>query len=318
MKFRHLLSLTPLLVAICLLLPACSRETEPGGRNSDVAYYTCAMHPSVRSHDPKAKCPICSMDLIPVLKTGASTETNLTGHVHSPSAEMTGNTNLTEQPAEFTVPVARQQLIGVTYATVERKSLQSTLRTVGTVTYDKQHHWDFVSRIDGYVQKVEISSQGEVVERNQPLLTIYSPDLLTTQREFLNLLQMRDQAQKSHSEAALQSAESLIEAARRRLLLWNITTDQIAELEQSREARDTLTLHSPFKGVVQNLQVDQGRRVAMGDHLVDVADLSVVWVWAQFYQDELPLLKKGEAVTITSGSYPDEKISGKIALVDPF
>jgi Cu(I)/Ag(I) efflux system membrane fusion protein len=316
MKLRHLLSLIPLFVAICLLVPACSREGGQGGQHDDVAYYTCAMHPSVKSQDPKGKCPICSMDLVPVLRKASSA--NSTGSDPAVGSKMTGDTNLVEQPTEFTVPVARQQLIGVTYATVERKSLQSTLRTVGTVTYDKQRHWDFVSRIEGYVQKVEVSSQGEVVERNQPLLTIYSPDLLTTQREFLNLLQMRDQAQKSHSEAALQSAQSLIESARRRLFLWNVTTNQIAELEQSREAKDTLTLYSPFKGVVQNLQVDQGRRVSMGDHLVDVADLSVVWVWAQFYQDELPLLKKGEAVTITSDSYPDEKISGKIALVDPF
>jgi Cu(I)/Ag(I) efflux system membrane fusion protein len=168
------------------------------------------------------------------------------------------------------------------------------------------------------VQKLEVSSRGDLVEKNQPLLTIYSPDLLTTEQEFLNLLQMRDEAQKSHSEAIQQSSQNLIESAKRRLFLWNITTNQIAELEQSREAKETLTLYSPFKGVVQNLQVDQGRRVSTGDHLVDIADLSVVWVWAQFYQDELPLLKKDLPVSITSDSYPDEKFSGKIALIDPF
>lgn len=238
--------------------------------------------------------------------------------VHSHGPEMAGETNLVEQPAEFIVPVARQQLIGVTYAMVEKRRLHSTLRTVGTVTYDKQRHWDFVSRIEGYVQKLEISSRGELVEKNQPLLTIYSPDLLTTQREFLDLLRMRDEAQKSHSEAVQQSAQSLIESAKRRLAQWNITPDQIAQLEQTREAKETLTFYSPFKGVVQNLQADQGHRVSMGDHLVDVADLSVVWVWAQFYQDELPLLKKDVPVTITTESYPDEKFSGKIAVIDPF
>jgi Cu(I)/Ag(I) efflux system membrane fusion protein len=79
-----------------------------------------------------------------------------------------------------------------------------------------------------------------------------------------------------------------------------------------------LTLYSPFKGVVQDIDVDQGRRVMVGDHLVDIADLSVVWVWAQFYQDELPMLKKGLPMTITTSSYPGEKFNGKISVVDPF
>ena len=82
--------------------------------------------------------------------------------------------------------------------------------------------------------------------------------------------------------------------------------------------REYLTLYSPFKGVVQDIGVDQGRKVMNGDHLVDIAELSVVWVWAQFYQDELPLLKKGLPVTITTSSYPGERLNGKIALIDPF
>ena len=306
MKLKHLLTTGPLLMLVFLLASACSHDEGQTGGDGDVDYYTCTMHPSVRSHDPHGKCPICSMDLVPVLRKQAQ------------APGMTGDTNKAGQPTVFTVPVARQQLIGVTYATVEKKMLQVTLRTVGTVTYDKLRHWDYVSRTEGYVQKLEVSSRGDLVEKNQPLITIYSPDLLTTQREFLDLLRMRDEAQKAHSEAALQSAQNLIESAKRRLAQWNITPDQIAGLEQSREAKETLTLYSPFKGVVQDLLVDQGRRVSMGDHLVDVVDLSVVWVWAQFYQDELPLLKKDMPVTVTTDSYPDEKFTGKIALIDPF
>ncbi|MDB6068732.1 MAG: Efflux transporter, family, subunit [Pedosphaera sp.] len=310
MKLRYFL--IPILLVIGLLLSACSHTDAPAKDHDDVAYYTCAMHPSYRSQDPKAKCPNCGMDLIAVKKQAANIETNSASNDHA------SDTNMAMHPTDFSIPVARQQLIGVTYATVEKKPLQSTLRAVGTVTYDKKRHWDYVSRFDGYIQKLEVSSPGDLVEKGQPLLTIYSPDLLTTEREFLNLLRMRDEAEKSHSESALQSAQSLLESSKRRLLLWNITTNQIAELEASRQAADTLTLYSPFKGVVQNLQVDQGRRVSMGDHLVDLADLSVVWVWAQFYQDELPLLKTGQGVTIISDSYPDKKISGKITLIDPF
>jgi len=316
MKPKHIFALRALLTLMFLLVPVASRAAGQTAGKDDVAYYTCAMHPFVRSQDPDGKCPVCSMQLLPVLRKDAQPDS--TGQDHAQTPGMTGGTNSTEQPTMFTVPVGRQQLIGVTYATVEKKMLLATLRTVGTVAYDKLRHWDYVSRIDGYVQKLEVSSRGDLVEKNQPLLTIYSPDLLTTQREFLDLLRMRDEAEKAHSEAALLSAKNLIASAKSRLAQWNVTPEQIAELEQSREAKETLTLYSPFKGVVQDLLVDQGRRVSMGDHLVDVVDLSVVWVWAQFYQDELPLLKKDMPVTVTTDSYPDEKFTGKIALIDPF
>ena len=316
MKPKHIFTLRALLTLMFLLAPVASRAAGQTAGKDDVAYYTCAMHPFVRSQDPDGKCPVCSMQLLPVLRKDAQPDS--TGQDHAQTPGMNGGTNSTEQPTMFTVPVGRQQLIGVTYATVEKKMLLATLRTVGTVTYDKLRHWDYVSRIEGYVQKLGVSSRGDLVEKNQPLLTIYSPDLLTTQREFLDLLRMRDEAEKAHSETALLSAKNLIASAKSRLAQWNVTPEQIAELEQSREAKETLTLYSPFKGVVQDLLVDQGRRVSMGDHLVDVVDLSVVWVWAQFYQDELPLLKKDMPVTVTTDSYPDEKFTGKIALIDPF
>jgi Cu(I)/Ag(I) efflux system membrane fusion protein len=101
------------------------------------------------------------------------------------------------------------------------------------------------------------------------------------------------------------------------LALWNVTPEQIAKLEQTRQASDTVSFYSPFKGVVQSIPVDQGRKVAAGDHLVDVADLSVVWAWAQFYQDELPLLKTDLPVVVTTDAGA-ERYSGKIAVVDPF
>jgi len=223
-----------------------------------------------------------------------------------------------DEPGEFMVPVARQQQIGVTYATVEKKPLKHTIRTVGIVTSDKQRQWDFVSRVEGYVQKLEISSRGQVVTKDQPVLTIYSPDLLTTQREFLDLLRMRDDAKIAGSDAVVQTTERLMESSRRRLSLWNITSNQVAELEKTRDAKETMTFYSPFKGIVQDLKAAQGRRVMVGEHLVSLADLSVVWVWAEFYQDELPMLKEGLTLTVTSSSYPNEKFTGKIVVVDPF
>lgn len=308
------LVLLPVLLLLAGLFSSCKREGAAADPN--VAYYTCTMHPSVRSQDPKAKCPICGMNLVPVMKKGA--QSNAPNASTANAAKTIPVTQTNAELSEFMVSPARQQMIGVTYAKIESKQVQQTIRAVGIVTYDKQRHWDFVSRVEGYVQKLEVSSRGDTVEKGQPLLTIYSPDLLTAQNEFLDALRIRDEAMKSNQPALVENGGRLLESARRRLFLWNITEKQINELEQSQKPTDTLTLYSPFKGVVQNLQVDQGRRVMVGDHLVDVADLSVIWVWAEFYQDELPLLKKEQAVMITSSSYPGEKFCGKIALIDPF
>jgi len=168
------------------------------------------------------------------------------------------------------------------------------------------------------VKKLFVFSRGELVERDAPILTIYIPDLLTTQNEFVDLLKMRDEARAKGNQAVLLSTEKLVESAKQRLNLWNISEKEIAELEKSRKPQEHLTLYSPFNGVVQDIGVDQGRKVMGGDHLVDIADLSMVWIWAQFYQDELPMLKKGLPVTITTSSYPGEKLNGKISVIDPF
>ena len=304
------LSLTLIAALATLFLASCKK----GGANTkpdDVDYYTCTMHPSVKKQNPTDKCPICSMDLVPVMKKGAA-------GANTTNAAMPATMSGDEKPGEFTVPVERQQQIGVTYATVEKHPFTHTVRAVGMVAYDKQRHWDYVTRVEGYVKELFVFSRGELVEKDAPLLTIYSPDLLTTQNEFIDLLRARDEAQTNGSRAVLESTGRLVESARQRLRLWNITDDQVAELEKTRKPSETLTLRSPFKGVVQDLGVDQGRRVMTGDHLVDIADLSVVWVWAQFYQDELPMLKKGLPITITTSSYPGEKFGGKISVVDPF
>jgi len=373
---RHLWrsALWAALLAATLLFGVVSCKREAATKPADVDYYTCTMHPSVKSQDPKAKCPICSMDLEAVKKRKTSTKSDektdaksmgMSAEEHSKMADGKGKDGMNDmkgmpgmqdtkksdskgkgeakdmkgmpgmpgmkgmdmkgkdettgdEPTEFMVPVARQQQIGVTYATVEKKPLKLSIRTVGVVAADTQRKWDFVSRVEGYVQKLEISSRGQMVAKDQPVLTIYSPDLLTTQREFLDLLQTRDEARKAGSEALVQSTERLMESSRRRLSLWNITSNQVAELEKTKDAQETMTFHSPFKGIVQNLQAAQGSRVMVGDHLVSLADLSVVWVWSEFYQDELPLLKEGLTLTVTSSSYPKEKFTGKIVVIDPF
>ena len=302
-----------------LFLPSC-KKSGADAKPANVDYYTCTMHPSVKKQSPTDKCPICSMDLTPVkrkIDSEAATHAEHAGHATGAMPQSTTVTN-EDKPSEFSVPVERQQQIGVTYATIEKRPFTHSIRAVGVAAYDKQRHWDYVTRVEGYVKQLFVFSRGELVEKDAPILTIYSPDLLTTQNDFVDALKMRDEAKAKGNQAVLRSTEKLVESAKHRLNLWNISERDIAELEKTRKPWEHLTLYSPFKGVVQDIGVDQGRKVTMGEHLVDIADLSVVWVWAQFYQDELPMLKKGLPVTITTSSYPGEKLDGKISVIDPF
>ncbi len=219
------------------------------------------------------------------------------------------------QTREFVVPVERQQQIGVTYAKVKREPLRHTIRSVALVVPDKARNWQFVSRVDGYVQKLDVTAPGEIVDKGAPLLSIYSPDLLTSEREFVELLRMRDEAK---SKDARETPSRLINSAKQRLHLWNVTDEQIEELQKTRKPQENLTLLSPFRGVVQSVPAEQGKGVKVGDMLVEVADLSVVWVWAEFYENELPMLQVGQKIDITTKSYPGAKFEGTISLINPF
>ena len=319
----------PLLIALVALLFVAASCGKSGGsrKPSNVDYYTCTMHPSVKSQTP-GKCPICSMDLVPVMKRGGeeakSQASPQTQDVKS-GGEMkdmpgmpgmkTGGETKGPQISEFVVPVERQQQIGVTYAKVERKPLRHTIRAVGMVVPDKGRNWQFVSRVDGYVQKLNVTAPGEIVEKDAPLMSIYSPDLLTSEREFVELLRMRDEAR---TKDARETPDKLIESAKRRLHLWNVTDAQIDELQRTRKPQENLTLLSPFRGIVQSVPVDQGKGVKVGDMLVEVADLSVVWVWAEFYENELSMLQVGQKIAVTAKSYPGQNFEGTLSLINPF
>src|SRR5437899_9378157 len=191
------------------------------------------MHPSVHSKDP-GKCPICWMDVVAVMREDGGEATPQRhgeikgGEKKAQSGEMQGMPGMPgmkqsemkggEKPREFVVPVERQQQIGVRYAKVERKPLRHTIRAVGLIVPDKTRNWQFVSRVDGYVQKLDVTAPGELVEKDAPLLSIYSPDLLTSQREFVELLRMRDQEK---SKDARHTPQRLIDSPKRPLQLSN-------------------------------------------------------------------------------------------------
>src|SRR6266568_3084051 len=278
--FTREITLLVTLVALLFGAASCMKKGA-SGKPSNVDYWTCTMHPSVHSKDP-GKCPICSMDLVPVMKKGG-TEAKVSASSSKPEGtrdmqgmkggegakgggEMKGMPGMpgmkegadtkAPQTSEFVVPVERQQQIGVRWAKAERKPLTHTIRSVGMIVPDRGRNWQFVSRVDGYVQKLNVTAPGEIVDRGAPLLSIYSPDLLTSEREFVELLRMRDEAR---TKDARETPDKLIESAKRRLHLWNVTDAQIDELQRTRKPQENLTLLSPFRGIVQSVPVDQGK-----------------------------------------------------------
>jgi membrane fusion protein, copper/silver efflux system len=307
------------ILALLLSLLSCGYKSG-NSKPSDVDYYTCTMHPSVHAEAP-GNCPICGMDLVPVMKKSASPSASeqssgggMQGMAGMPGIQ-SGKQTSGAPSHEFVVPVERQQQIGVSYATANPAPLHHTIRAFGIVEPDLRKHWAFVARVDGYVKELFVPSAGQLVEKDAPLMSIYSPDLFTTERELVMLVRMRDEAK---SRDARTTPERLIAAAESRLRQWNITDKQIAEIERKREPDETLTLRSPFRGVVQEVPAHQGVNVKVGDHLIDIADLSVVWVSAEFYESELSMLKTGQAVTVTSSSYPNERFEGRVAVISPF
>jgi len=306
-----------LVALIAVVISACSKpESSKHAVKDNVDYWTCTMHPSVHAKTP-GKCPICSMDLVPVMKKVSND--NAGGMTKNASASMGGMPmsspiqkaeSQKAQSTEFMVPVERQQQIGVTYATVAKRPIELSIRSVGILESDSSKMFDYVARVDGYVQELKVNSPGQQVSQGEPLLTIYSPDLRSTEQELVNLLNDRDRNGRG-------SNDQLIEASKRRLKLWNVSDQEIAELEKSRKPSDQLMLRSPFDGVVGEVMARPGMSVKMGDKLATVLDLSTLWIWAEFYENEVSLLKPGQTTDVNLPAFPNQIFKGQIAVINP-
>src|ERR1700751_622075 len=324
MKIGSMLLKVILALVVIIGINSC---TKPGGTTvaqSNVDYYTCTMHPSVHSKTP-GKCPICSMDLVPVLKKvandsgpkdnsieagkgtpGAMTDNGSMGSMSMPSANQpTGN-----KPGEFSVPVERQQQIGVTYASAERRPIQLSIRSVGVLEPDQGKIFEYAARVVGYNRALKVASPGERVNAGEPLVTIYRPDLRSTEQELVNLLNERD---RGGSRASL---DQVIDSSKQRLRQWNVSDQEINALERSRKAAETLVLRSPFAGVVEDVPMKQGMSVKMGDRLLGVMDLSQLWLWADFYENEVGLLRVGQKLDISFPAFPGKRFEGQIGAID--
>ncbi len=299
------------LALIVVGLAACSRPANHSVA-VDVDYWTCGMHPSVRSKAP-GKCPICGMELVAVAsrKTDAPgspssnqpADGSVTAHQSAGRKELSNEDGVLQSDAsEFIVPVQRQQQIGVTYAEVRRRALE----------VDQGQIFECVARVNGYIEELQVTSPGERVAVGQPLMTIYSPDLRAPEQELINLLKVQ-----ANGSAAPGSIDQLIDLARRRLQLLNVGASEISELERTGQLTDRLILRSPFAGVVSEAPIKVGMAVKPGDRLMTVLNLSRLWLWASFYENEFGLLREGQAVSVDLPVFPNRSFAGKIGVISP-
>jgi Cu(I)/Ag(I) efflux system membrane fusion protein/cobalt-zinc-cadmium efflux system membrane fusion protein len=214
-------------------------------------------------------------------------------------------------------PVLAQNM-GVKLARVARRDLSRTIRAVGRVAYDERRVAHVHTKVQGWVEKLYIDFEGQLVERGQPLLEIYSPELVATQEELLVAARYRDQTSASPFEDVERSGEHLFEATRRRLALWDIPERDIDRLLTTGSIRKHLTLYSPAKGVVTHLMVREGMEVGPNQNLYTIADLSRVWVYADVYEYELPWVEVGQRGIVELSYMPGASFEGSVSYVYPY
>jgi Cu(I)/Ag(I) efflux system membrane fusion protein len=216
------------------------------------------------------------------------------------------------------VPAGRQQLMGVTTAVVEKRPLETTVRAVGRVEYNEQRITHVNLRISGWVDQLFVDYTGQLVRRGEPLFTLYSPDLVASQDEFLLALRTREKVKDSPLTDVREQAERLLEASRDRLRLWTLTDEQIDEVARHEKAKTYLPIASPVTGYVIEKQVFNGMFVQPETRLYSIADLSVVWMNAEIYEFEVPFVKVGQLVAASFSAYPGETFHGRVSYIYPY
>jgi RND family efflux transporter MFP subunit len=243
--------------------------------------YTCGMHPQVIQDHP-GDCPICGMALTPV-RGQANTAT-----------------------PQITIDPVTAQNMGLRTALATLGPLQRTLRTVATVAYDETSLADVTTKFRGWIEKLHVNATGQQVHRGDTLFEIYSPELYSAQTEYI--LASRD------TTGALAGMKA---SAATKLKYFDISDDQIAELQLTQQPRKTLRITAPRDGIVVERNAVEGQMVEAGMNLYRIADLGLVWVQAEIFEQDTPLLRIGQEALVTLAYLPDRKFRGRVTFIYP-
>lgn len=227
----------------------------------------------------------------------------------SPSLELTSRT--------VTIAPDRLQTIGVRFEEVARRPLEKVIRTVGRVEIDERRLARVNLKFAGWIDELFVSAIGDHVKKGQSLFTIYSPDIVATQEEYLLALQSIKELGQSEFPEVSRGAKDLLEATRRRFQLWDITEDHIRELEQTGKVLRTLPMHSPISGTVTRMEARRGTYVSPGTELYMIADLAHIWILGDIYEYELPFITVGQGATVTLSYDPSTKLNGHVGFIYP-
>ena len=235
--------------------------------------------------------------------------------------EASGEAKQAEETPTVEIPTDKQQLIGVRTVKAAIRPLNRVIRTVGRIEYDERNLATANTKIEGWIEKLHVDYTGRYVQKGEPLAEIYSPELVATQQEFLNILRWAAQGPSAKDERTamllVKDAQTMLEAAKERLRLWDISDDQIKKIETTGKPIRTLTVYSPASGYVLQKMAVQGMRVMSGEKLFDVVDLSSVWIVADIYEYELPLIKLGQTARIGLSYFPGKEFSSQVDYVYP-
>jgi len=311
--------------------------------HGDGQLWTCGMHPQVIQDEP-GTCPICGMNLTPMVDPTSSQSTK-----EKPAGERKikhlvapmDPTFISDKPGKSPmgmdlVPVYEEeeesgegvvhidpafvQNMGVQSVEVIRRNIPFSIRTIGTVSYDDKRLTWINTKYAGWIENVRVNYVGESISKGQELFEIYSPELVTTQKEYLSALDYAEKLSRSDMPEIKGRALSLLDASRERLRYWDISDEQIRRLEKSRVPTRTLKLFSPVSGMVLEKmdQALEGMHVKAGMNLYKIVDLSTVWVDAEIFEDQVSWLKVGQFASLEFSYQPGRRYSGEIRYIYPF
>ena len=262
--------------------------------------FFCPMHPQIVRAE-MGKCPVCGM---PLSKRRKGAETGLPDGVLA-----------RVQFSPFRIAQG-----GIRTSPIDWRPLEREIETVGFVDYDERKLARITARFPGRVESLAVDFTGVAVAKGAPLAAIYSPEVFATEQSFLSALRgLREaEAAPAPDSKAVERSRELVDAARQRLALWGLSPDQVAEIETSGKAMNTVEIRAPLSGIVTKKSVVVGDYVAEGALLFDVADLSTVWVKARVYESDLGVVSTGRRVVATSTAFPGETFEGTVVFVDPY
>ncbi|MFQ5696033.1 MAG: efflux RND transporter periplasmic adaptor subunit, partial [Terriglobia bacterium] len=262
-----------------------------------ILYWYDPMHPAYKSDKPGI-APDCGMQLVPK---------------YADEAEAMKD----RPPGTVMLSPEKQQLIGVRTAPVRRERLTRTVRTVGRIEADETRIARIHVKVAGWVEKVYVDFEGKLVQKGQPLFSLYSPELVSTQKEYLIARRGERYLGESPYREVSEGAESLLRAARERLRLWDISDDQIQKLEETGEVTRTMTLYSPIDGFVLHRNLYEQVYVTPDMQLYEIANLSRVWVYVDIYEYEVPYVRLGQPATMRLSYSPGRTYRGRVTYIYP-